>query len=162
MKMLFMSFFNSLQCVFACFQGIIFGNEKQESAAIRDTFVDSLGPCTTPARNPETDVSKPGDCIPVKDCPSLLVYLRGPQRDITYLRRTICRIINATPYVCCPVVQRWIICCWQRHFIFIEDLLRTIFPRLFLILEISGNTPNLSFVSIQRDPRLLEQGHFLG
>ncbi|CAG0922516.1 unnamed protein product [Notodromas monacha] len=82
-------------------------NERQDvvfaSVTKREAFANSLGSCETPPRFPTTESGKPGECVPVTDCPDLLQFLKGPERDIGYLRRTICRLIGSTAYVCCPI-----------------------------------------------------------
>ncbi|CAG0914197.1 unnamed protein product [Notodromas monacha] len=71
----------------------------------RENAPNSLGPCDSPPRNPTTDPSQPGECIPISGCPELVKNLRSPNRDIGYLRRTICRLIDGKPYVCCPTTS---------------------------------------------------------
>ncbi|CAG0878651.1 unnamed protein product [Darwinula stevensoni] len=54
-------------------------------------------------KTPEPNV-RPGKCINIKDCTELLSLLRGANRNVAYVRRSVCSITgNGEPCVCCPV-----------------------------------------------------------
>ncbi|CAG0878652.1 unnamed protein product [Darwinula stevensoni] len=66
------------------------------------SFQNAGAECETPEPN-----VRPGTCTHIRECDELYSLLRGPNRNIPYVRQSICFIpaSGGDPYVCCPAAK---------------------------------------------------------
>lgn len=70
--------------------------------------VISLYVCLVQGQSCPTPTGSKGNCIPILDCPTLLVMVNNPRRtkeEVQLLRQSHCGFEGETPKVCCPEVE---------------------------------------------------------